>query len=282
VSDEKTSLTAALRYLAEQERRTPSEHATPGELTAYHEGTLPPPVEARVREHLAHCKLCSDLLLDLAGFADLAPPPGVPELTDAEVEGDWQELRKKLNEEQGRAPIDEKPKPPGEVVPIRRPSTPVPMKPDREFSPWQVIAAAALAATIGLSAWVAVLKRNEGSAAKPEGGQMVVFDDGGQVRGADQGRLPGMSSSQPATFIFHSPDSYSGYQGEIASDGTVVWQTEFKADEPSPQAESDLRQISFWIPGGTLKPGRYEARLFGAGGSGGELIGRLDFEVNAP
>lgn len=280
MSNEKTSLAAALRHLAEQERRTASDHATPGDLTAYHEGTLPPPVEARVREHLAHCKLCSDLLLDLAGFADLAPPPGVPELTDAEVEADWKALRTRMGAGEIEKPRDLQP--PGEVVPIRRPSASPPIKPDREFSPWQVVAAAALAATIGLSTWVAVLKRNEGSLAKPKGGQMVVFDDGGQVRGADEGRLPGMSSSQPATFIFHSPDSYPGYQGEIVSGGTVVWQTEFKADEPSSQADSDLRQISFWVPGGTLKSGRYEARLFGAGAGERELVGRLDFEVDAP
>jgi hypothetical protein len=283
VRDEKTSLTAAIRHLAEQERRTPAEHATPGELAAYHEGTLVPEIEARVREHLAHCRTCSDLLLDLAGFADLAPPPGIPELTDAEVERDWQALRARLEEvEQGKQKNEEKAKPPGEVVPIRRPSTPAPIKPDREFSPWQVVAAAALVATVGLSAWVAVLKRDEGSVAKPKGGQMVVFDDGGQVRGADQGRLPGMSSSQPATFMFHSPDSYSTYQGEIVSSGAMVWQTEFDANETSPQAESDLKQISFWVPEGALKSGRYEARLYGAGGNGRELIGRLDFEVDAP
>jgi hypothetical protein len=274
VSNEKTSLTAAIRHLADQERRTPADHATPGELAAYNEGTLPPPIEARVREHLAHCRTCSDLLLDLAGFADLAPPPGVPELTDAQVEEDWQALRARLGE--GKE---------GKVVPFRPPAAApaAPVKLSRGYSPWQVVAAAALVAAVGMSAWVVVLKREVALAREQRtGGSMASFDDGGQVRGGDQGRLPAMSSSQAASFIFHSPDSYPSYDGEIVKDGAVVWQTTFDAGQLPRQPESDFQQISFWISGGTLEPGRYEARLFGTGSSGRELIGRLDFEVDAP
>ncbi len=83
---------------------------------------------------------------------------------------------------------------------------------------------------------------------------MAVFDDGGQVRGGDEGRLQSMSASQPATFIFPSMDSYSSYQGEIVSGGTVVWQTTFDADQLPRQPESDLQQISFWISGGPSNP----------------------------
>lgn len=279
---EKISLTAALRHLAEQESRTPSEHATPGELTAYHEGTLPPPIEARVREHLAHCKLCSDLLLDLAGFADLAPPPGVPELTDAEVEEDWQALRRKLGVGEGDKPlVEEKPKASAEVVPIRRPV--VPRKPDREFSIWQVIAAALLVAAVGLSAWVMSLKREVAFlVAQRVGGTMVVFDDGEQVRGEGEDKRPIMLTSQPATFVFYSEDSYPNYFGDIVSDGKVVIELQSKFDAPSFQPKADVRRISFWVGAGILEPGQYEARLFGAGPKERELIGSLKFEVNAP
>jgi hypothetical protein len=278
VSDEKTSLAAALRHLAEQERRTPSEHATPGELTAYHEGTLPPPVEARVREHLAHCKLCSDLLLDLAGFADLAPPPGVPELTDAEVEKDWQALRARMGAEQGNPRVDEKSKQPGEVVPIR-PAKPEVGKRERDLSPWK-IAAAILIAAVALIASLTVLKQ---WTSKPEPVSIAEFSDGDQLRGSSPGKLPRMTSSQEARFTFHSPDSYPGYNGEIVADRTVIWQTRLGSGQTPAEPQSDLKEISFRVPSDSLEPGQYEARVFGIGVDGRrELIGRLDFEVDAP
>jgi hypothetical protein len=271
VSDEKTPLTAAIRHLAEQERRTPAEHATPGELAAYHEGTLAPEIEARVREHLAHCRTCSDLLLDLAGFADLTPPPGIPELTDAEVERDWQALRARLGK--GREQ-----KEPATVVPFRQPAAPV--KPSREFSPWKIAAAVLIA--VGLSAGVMVLRQGA-SDLKPKASSIAEFSDGDQMRGSEPGKEQRMASSQPANFAFHTFDSYPKYQGEIVADGTVVWQTAFNAGQTSDQPESALKEVSFRVPEDSLKPGRYEARLFGIGADGGrELVGSLEFEVDAP
>lgn len=271
MSDEKTSLTAALRHLAEQERRTPSEHATPGELTAYHEGTLPPAIEARVREHLGHCKLCSDLLLDLAGFADLAPPPGVPELTDAQVAEDWQALRVRMGAEKKEAE-------PATVVPFR-PGKPVERERARDFSPWKIAAAALIAVALGTAALV--LKP---WAPKPEQVAIAEFSDGDRVRGeAEPSKLPNMVSSQRAHFTFHSFDSYPRYYAEIVTDRAPVWQQEFAANQTSGQPESDLKPISFWVPENSLKAGRYEARLFGVDKSSRrELIGRLDFEVDVP
>lgn len=274
MSDEKTSLTAALRHLAEQERRTPSEHATPGELTAYHEGTLPPEIEARVQEHLAHCKLCSDLLLDLAGFADLAPPPGVPELTDAQVAEDWQALRARMGVEK------ENDKEPATVVPFRPPAAVErPRARERDFSPWKVAAAALIAVALGTA--VLVLKP---WAPKPEQIAAAEFSDGDRTRGeVEPSKLPDMVSTQRAHFTFHSFDSYPRYYAEIVTDNAPVWQQEFAANQTSGQPESELKPISFWVAENSLKAGRSEARLFGVDKSGKrELIGRLDFQVNAP
>ena len=273
MSDEKTSLTAALRHLVEQERRTPSEHATPGELTAYHEGTLPPPIEARVREHLAHCKLCSDLLLDLAGFADLPPPPSVPELTDAEVEEDWQALRARMGEGETEKPRDLKP--PGEVVPIRPAKAVEVVERRRDFSPWKV-AAAILVAAVALFVSVRILKPS------PERVAIVELSDGDRLRGSTEEEPPRITSSQRPKFKFHIFDSYPSYRGEIVAGRTVVWQTTFSADHVSTQPDSDLKEISVLGPEKTLEPGRYESRLFGIGADGPKRLGSLEFEVDAP
>jgi hypothetical protein len=273
VNDEKTSLTAALRHLAEQERRNPSEHATPGELTAYHEGTLPEPIAARVREHLAHCKLCSDLLLDLAGFADLAPPPGVPELTDAEVEEDWQALRKRLDKEGGRPPIDEKP--PGEVIPIRRPSTSLPMKPDREFSPWKVAAAAILVAAVGLSVWKMTSKPTTPQQRQPD----QIIDQGLTLRGTET-QSEHVSANRSTVFNFYPLENHARYEGQILQGRNVVWKTSDVEQTSSPS--SNEKKVSFRIPGGSLEPGVYRAVLYGLGQGPRQTAGSIDFEVNEP
>jgi len=260
LSDEKPLLSAAIRHLADRQRRALTEHPTAAELTAYHAGELPPEAESRLREHLALCRDCSDLLLDLAGFADLTPPPGVPELTDDEVEQDWQALRARLGEAVKGEPR------PAPVVPIRRA---VPARSEREFSPWKVLAAASLAAVVGLSAWVAL---------RPSpGGPVVVFDDEEQVRSGGEDRLQHMSSSQPGVFSFYSQGSYASYLGEIVENGKVVWKDEFKADQVP-----ETGKVSFMVPGGSLKPGRYEARLFGIVDSRRVSLGRLSFEVDGP
>jgi hypothetical protein len=272
VSDEKISLTAALRHLTQQERRTASEHATPGELTAYHEGTLPPPIEERVREHLAHCRVCSDLLLDLAGFADLAPPPGVPELTDAEVEEDWQALRVRLGEgvqERERAT----------VVPFRPPA-PAPVRLSREALAWKMAAAAMIVATV-MSAWVFTL-RKELQSSKEFQSSVVVLDQGEARRG--ESILKNLSSHDINIFRFFPSKSYKGYLGEILQDQNVVWKKTFKATHISASAESgiDPLSFSFGVPPETLKPGTYVARLYGITEGRRERIGESTFAVDAP
>lgn len=258
MSDEKTSLTAALRHLAEQERRTPSEHATPGELTAYHEGTLPPAIEARVREHLGHCKLCSDLLLDLAGFADLAPPPGVPELTDAQVAEDWQALRARMAAEK----TEQEPAP---VVPFPSPPTPVPVRPARKWRPWRYAAAALVAATVGLFALTLI----PGQKLAPKH-----LYDGGTTRGGEETPLESALTRQAIIFHFLHPMSHPRYEGRIVRDGEVVRKTS--------DVVSDGDTVSFEISEDSLEPGRYEALLYGLGQDRPEPVGSIVFEVNDP
>ncbi|MES1240043.1 MAG: zf-HC2 domain-containing protein [Acidobacteriota bacterium] len=262
MNDEKTSLTAALRLLAEQEHRTSAEHSTPGELAAYHEGTLPPQDQERVREHLAHCRLCSDLLLDLAGFADLAPPPGVPELTDAEVEEDWQALRARIRERE-----------PAPVVPFPAPAPPAPAPVilPRKRRPWRSVAAALVAVAAGWGAWMIIPKPE--LAAKD-------FYEGENVRGGGESQPPIDAVSpprRPAVFHFY-PESYPHYEGRILSGRKVIWKTSEVEQTSSPSAQD--WEVSFKLPGATLESGRYEAVLYGLGKGPPEPVGSIEFEVD--
>lgn len=254
---EKTSLTAALRHLSEQERRTSSEHATPGELTAYHEGTLPPPVEARIREHLAHCKLCSDLLLDLAGFADLAPPPGVPELTDAEVEADWQKLRRKMEIGQGETKKEEL----APVVPFQPAARHEPELPRRP-PPWFAIAASLLAVA-GVS--FGLYERTELKRA-----QQVGLVDNVISLAIERGqREEAMSSRQGGAVTFDLEDSFDGYEADIMAGTSKI--ISLKGKQPF-----------IYVPGGALKPGEYQIRLFGILKNERSQLGEFPLRVDAP
>lgn len=269
---EKTSLTAALRHLAEQERRTPSEHATPGELTAYHEGTLPPAIEARVQEHLAHCKLCSDLLLDLAGFADLAPPPGVPELTDAQVAEDWQALRARMEAEK-------KEPEPAAVVPFRPAATTEPTAP-RRSPPWFAIAASLLA-VVGFALSAYENKQVERLQTQIERLQTPIFVEG-QTVSSEAGRT---RSSQEETPKFGS-----------GSGGLLYPELELDAPYPAYEAEIYLGEkevvklpgqakgesIGIVIPPGALKPGEYRLRLYGVDQGQRTSVGEFPFHVDDP
>jgi hypothetical protein len=267
VSNEKTSLTAAIRHLAEQDRRTPADHATPGELAAYNEGTLPPPVEARVREHLAHCRTCSDLLLDLAGFADLAPPPGVPELTDAEVEQDWQKLRGRLG---GREE--------GKVVPFRPPvAVPTP-RPSREFFPWRVAAAAALVATVGLSVRVVQLTHQE---TKRSEVRVVAPSNPEGVKRGEEPTLKIPVAEDRVLYLSPGPEGeYHTFQVDIVRSDVDL--PDEQVVQRTAVFEATSLPISLFIPAGSLKLGSYKALLYGIEGGRREHSATLAFEVDGP
>ncbi|HEX5718166.1 MAG TPA: zf-HC2 domain-containing protein [Thermoanaerobaculia bacterium] len=253
---------AALRHLAEQQRRSLTSHPTPQELAAYHAGELPPEAESRLLDHLAICRDCSDLLLDLAGFADLKPPQGVPELTDEQVEQDWQALRSRMRAGEG---VKERT---AEVVPIR-PAGPVPRL---ERSYWLPIAASLLAVlgfSFGLYQSVKVGRYSEPQLVRE-------VDPGSVVRGD----VPGQSfSSRAPGLIRLSPDpnveaSYP-YEAEIVHEeqGEVVKRIPVKTIDEDPL---------LLIPAGSLAPGSYRAYLYGIQEGEKKELSEVAFDVNDP
>lgn len=266
--EEKPPFAAALKFLTDQERRLLADHPAPRQLAAYHAGELAPEAEARIREHLALCRDCSDLLLDLAGFKKLTPPPGVPELTDEEVEEDWQAVRARMGEGVAKEPARV-----AEVVPIR-PAPGITVR-DRGVLPWKMAAAALMIVSVSLGLWVMALMRGPRS----EGGTGVIFDSGEQVRGAED-QVRKMSSRQTGVFVFNTPESYDSFEGEIRESNEVVWRLAFEADQISVDPETQIRKPTFFVPAGSLRQGSYAAYLFGFVKGRRERIGRIEFEVH--
>lgn len=77
-------LAQVIRGVAAEERAALVAHPTPEALAAYHEGRLDDASAGVVQEHLAICRLCAGLLLELDAFAANRPPVEAPE-DDAEL-----------------------------------------------------------------------------------------------------------------------------------------------------------------------------------------------------
>jgi hypothetical protein len=72
----------------------PDDHPAPEKLSAYLANELSPEEDGVIQEHLAHCTLCTELVLDLQRFLD-PPAEDLPRdgVVDFETEAAWRELR---------------------------------------------------------------------------------------------------------------------------------------------------------------------------------------------
>jgi putative zinc finger protein len=126
MNDESDRLRESLRELASEARRRqgPDAHPSPETLTAYHAGELTLAAAEDVREHLAVCRHCARLLLDLPAF--LEAPAGDREGREGEPDTSWQAIRERLpgppekagrRIETGRADWGEAPGAPRQTLP---------------------------------------------------------------------------------------------------------------------------------------------------------------------
>ncbi len=234
--DQKPPLDAALRHLAEQQRRSLTSHPTPQELAAYHAGELPPEAEVKILDHLAICRECSDLLLDLSGFADLKPPEGVPELTDAQVEEDWQALRARMSAPERK---------PAEVVPF--PPTGMPRQ-ERRYSQLLPIAASLLATVLAflLGFYMGAPRL------QPSVPQEIYLET---TRGEEGGVAQSISHQRDAVVFVRTLGDLPSYRLEIRLGDNVLW---------SGTAKGPATSVPIDIPGHSLEPGSYKIRLYGS------------------
>lgn len=93
MDDHPPELSARLRAALDDLAAQGGEHPSSERLAAYHHDRLEGPEAERVQEHVAGCRHCSDLLLELARFE----PAPVSE--DAQEAAAWRELRERLRED---------------------------------------------------------------------------------------------------------------------------------------------------------------------------------------
>ncbi|HEX9943142.1 MAG TPA: zf-HC2 domain-containing protein [Thermoanaerobaculia bacterium] len=242
MSDRNQELNDALAELAAARGSEP--HPDPDELAAYHAGELSPERESRIQDHLAACRECAALLLDLDSLAD----PGFGAGSGAAGKEDvWQRLR-------DEAPMRKEGTASAPVVPFRRRTVP--------SSPrWlQTLAAALLVATVGLSLWVSSLRRTVQELSQPQPAPVLVLS--GAVRGEGSGRI---GYSVPATafatlILIPPPPRSTRYRVVIErSSGEEVWSR-------GGLAPDENGYLGLKVSPRAMGPGDYRVRLLGPGG----------------
>lgn len=236
----------------------PALHATEDEIAAYHAGTLPPEEEARLQDHLLDCAECTDLLL---GLDELTREDG-ESAPAAEVRSAWEELRSRL-------PATEPASPAPLPFPARRSAQPV----------WlPALAAALLAAVVGLGVWNVSLRQAVDEVSRPEANAQIVELFPSPLRGGTTAGEPALKpEGRLVTLVLHSQDPriFAGYEVEMAgASGTVIW------------TESGLRRqepgyFSLTLPRRLLEPGG-SLRLWGLEGGKREPLGEYGLRTAAP
>jgi hypothetical protein len=229
----------------------PEPHPEPEALAAYHAGELTEPEERRLQDHLMSCPECAALLLDLDGLSD--PGFGAGSLSAADQEALWRSLRAEIRKEE---PASASLAP---VVPLRR----------RTASPrWlPALAAALLAVTIGLSAWVVSLRRTVDALSRPQPNAPVIQLSPLTTRGrGSRGEVAPADASRRLTLILYLPGPSSRatrYRTEILrGDGSKALEV------PGLVFQEDLDGVSLELPRDEIGPGDYRLRLFGGAGRG--------------
>lgn len=160
----KPAFEPALRALAARERRALDDHPTPETLGAYRAGELPPEEQEALRDHLALCPDCAEMLLDFATFEQFTPQEESAGLTDSDVGAAWQRMQQRLTPAAETTEVMEA----MPVMAAAREPEPLPFAPRAsEYEPVvlrrRLRTAYAIAATlavgvVGLSMWGGVLQ----------------------------------------------------------------------------------------------------------------------------
>ncbi|HEX5760095.1 MAG TPA: hypothetical protein VF121_12970 [Thermoanaerobaculia bacterium] len=234
-------LAVAVRKWADEARGQAGEHPAAERLAAYAGEELEAAAAERLRDHLALCRECSRLVLELRAFSTSAPAPDAPELAPAEVEREWERLRRRVGGGGGR--------------PAARPRAAAP------WLPWAV-AASLLVATLGVTTWGASLQRRLREQALPRGDAELLDD------------FPTSGSREPERTVRRGapllvvvdppvPRGVALFKWEIVSarDARVpLWQ--------GPAQRSRDGRFALQLPADFLAAGHYTLWLSGAGPRG--------------
>jgi hypothetical protein len=254
VAEETPDLDRLLARLSEQ-RQNPGDvddHLSAEKLSAYQAGELPPEENDAIQEHLAHCTLCTGMLLDLQRFLE-PPPEDLPRegVVDFAAEAEWRSLREKLREAQAQNAAAKR----GLF---------------RRISWMPAVAAVMAILLVGAAYRIVVLQRE---LARPTAVQITTVEEQGSKKGA-----PGVAEPSPvrlgnvAIFDTHSERPYPNYRLSFRDkDGRIQATVEAQEDENG--------MIALRLPKGFLTPGLYHIQVLGLEGATANPIREFDIRI---
>jgi hypothetical protein len=253
-------IAGAVRAFAKQRRKESTLHLLPEDLLAYHEGQLSPDESEEVREHLALCDRCSDLVLDLASFPEIEPPSSAGAVAeDVAFARRWELLRTRLQGEGERNPAPRRER--GRSLRRRAFFLLPPVS--------GALAAGFAAVSLGLAFWTVSLHQRLTDLSRPAvrvAVSSLVPRETAAARdgeGAEHTSLPAWADRLLLILNLFEPRSYSAYQVQIfdaLKGGKAIW------------SSRDLRRapdgnFAFEVPRSFLPAGAYRIELSGLEGS---------------
>jgi anti-sigma factor ChrR (cupin superfamily) len=278
-------LEPALRALAARERRALDDHPTPETLVAYRAGELPSEAAEALRDHLALCPDCAEMLLDLATFEQFTPSEESAGLTDGDVGAAWQRMQQRLApvvemvdrvETPEAAPVVAQEKEPEPLPFVPRASEYEPVVLRRKLRTAYAMAAVLAGCVVGLTVWGMTLKGQVRASSTPERNVHLVdaFQDGN--RGAEE-TVPAIRGKHLLYLhIFGEIPQAPEYGAEVRDPAGVLI---LRASGLVPVQEG---VFSMRLPVDQLVPGTYHIAFFGVTGGQWQKLDTLSFQAASP
>ncbi len=243
-------LQEAIRELAEE--GLDATHPRVERWISFHEGSLDEVEMDRLRDHLANCPDCADLVLDLGFFER---PQGLGEATDLEARSAWRRMQTRPREH-------------------RRASA--------------AVAAAALVAALAAGGWANYeriraggLERTLAELSQPlPNADFVDLFSGEQERGNSQVSEPPTVTAAEGDVVvlslhLRNPQAGTNYSIEIAANnGESVWRG-------GPARTRALGNLTLSLPGRFLKAGVYEVKVYQRTEEEPELVDQFRFRFQS-
>jgi hypothetical protein len=247
-------------------------HPSPEDLAAYRAGELGTEQHERIKDHLAICEDCSQLVLDLAEFEQFEPGQNLTP-ADAQAEVSWQRLRGRLKDE-GELD-DSRVTDPAPILAPHPSRRRVPAW-QRPAIPWALAAGLALC-VVGLELRVGSLGREVRELSKPQvvpAFPLVSEEDA--VRGGSDSGLSAHTGKGVSYDLSLPSDpripTYPLYSVQIVPAAGSAQPIRIA---PRPAEDGVLR---IFLPSAP-EPGDYYFQVFGVQGEKETSVGRYPFKV---
>ena len=245
-----------VRRLARSVEANLAAHPDAETLVAHQRGELPEGEAAALEEHLAWCRDCASLYLDVPWFFEDEAEPAEPE----DMSADWSALEARLAREK-------------EPVPAEHPAL------RRRVTAFRLMTslAAALAVALGIAVyWIAQTNGRIDQLQQPRG-NVPILDLAPEGAARARGEGPVTASLERGAHLVFNTEAELGagrYQAEVlGEDGRL-------RREIGDLQATRFGNLTLWLPPGSLRPGLYRIVVRGEGG--GPEVGRYALRVVEP